>query len=111
MIGIKNESLSIHSVLTGDGKDISRKRNGDPAYRQGSFPKASDDGKYCVFYLEVDDASQFGKVEKISVKGSIIALIGSNREEKTVELNVGDKGEEDRPLLGPGGKKRRRDVR
>ena len=36
-------------------------------------------------------ASQFNKTDKLSVKGSIIALIGSNREEKTVELKVGDK--------------------
>jgi hypothetical protein len=93
LIGIKSESLSIDSVLTADGKDISKKRNGNPSYQQGSFPKASEDGKYCVFSLEVDDASQFGKVEKIAVNGSIVALIGSNRQEKTVELKVGDKKE------------------
>lgn len=93
LIGVKKNSLEIKSIMTGRGKDISKKRNGKIAYDMGSFPKASDDGKYCVFSIEVDDASQFGKVEQIKVNGSIVALLGTKREDKTVEVNVNEKKE------------------
>jgi hypothetical protein len=91
--GVKAGSLFIDSIFTPDGTDISRKRNGEPAYNQGAFPTVSDDGTYCIFSVEVGDSSQFGKVERLIVKGSIVALTGSEHEKKTVELDVNDGSE------------------
>ena len=91
LIGVKDKSLVIDSMTTPAGKDISKKRNGHPAYEQGSFPKTSEDGKFCIFSLEYPDSSQFGQVEKLVVKGSITALLASHREEKKIELDVGNK--------------------
>jgi hypothetical protein len=90
LVGVKSATLAIDSILTPDGRNIAKKRNGNRAYSLGSFPKATDDGKYCIFSLQVDDASQFGKVEQLKIKGSIAALVGSAREEKTLELSVND---------------------
>jgi hypothetical protein len=91
LIGIKPKSLVIDSITTPAGKDISKQRNGHTAYEQGSFPKASEDGKYCIFSLECADARQFGQVEKLVVKGSITALVASNREEKKLVVDVNSK--------------------
>jgi hypothetical protein len=41
----------------------------------------------------VDNPSQFGKVEKLKINGEIVALLGSQREEKTVEIDVKEKQE------------------
>jgi hypothetical protein len=89
LAGIKPESLVIESIKSADGPDIAKKRNGKPACKLGPFPKASDDGKYCVFSMHVDD-NQFGKIDKLAIKGSVVVLSGSKREEKTVDLKVTD---------------------
>jgi hypothetical protein len=90
LVGIKKDSLVLDFIKTASGSDISKHRNGKPAYEQGSFPKVSEDGKHGVFSVEVEE-NQFGKLENLSIKGTITVLTGSQRKEQSVELSVADK--------------------
>lgn len=87
LIGFKDDSLSIDSIVGSDGKDVAKKRNGSPNYKQGSFPKTSDDGKYGLFEVEVSE-NKFGVVDSMVITGKIIALAGSDLETKKLTLPV-----------------------
>jgi hypothetical protein len=107
-------SLTIDSIKTPDGTEISKDRSGAPAYELGPFSRTSPDGKYAVFSLEVNE-SQFGKVERLVVQGHVTAIVGTTREEKSVELNATEvkpqklgpysieamQGDEGRFMIGP----------
>jgi hypothetical protein len=94
LIGFKDESLSITSITTADGKDISKKRNGKAAWKQDSFPKTTDDGKYGIFAIEISE-NAFGKTDGLTVNGSIVALTGGDRQTKKLTFKVGDAKVED----------------
>ncbi len=89
LIGFKDDSLTVTSITTADGKDVSKKRNGKPAWKQGSFPKATDDGKYGIFSIEISE-NVFGKTDGLKVVGSIVALSGSDRQTKKVVLKLSE---------------------
>ena len=94
LIGFKKDSLSVTSITTADGKDISKKRNGKPSYELGSFPKTTDDGKYGIFQIKVSE-NQFGKLDNLKVTGTVVALTGSDRQTKTIIMKLSeDKVEE-----------------
>ncbi|MBA2480504.1 MAG: hypothetical protein H0V44_07565 [Planctomycetes bacterium] len=90
LIGFKDDSVVIDSMITPDGRDISKKPNGEPTYKMMSFPKAADDGKFGVFQVECSD-NQFGKVEQLAITGRVIALTGTKSTKGTVELALDDK--------------------
>jgi hypothetical protein len=90
-------SLVIDTIKTPDGVDISKHRSGRLTYKLGSFPPTSANGKYALFSLYVSE-NQFGKVEKLDVKGQVTILLGSKREEKTIELKM---AEEQQKQIGP----------
>jgi hypothetical protein len=94
LIGFKEDSLAITAITTADGKDISKKRNGKATWKQGSFPKTTDDGKYGIFTIEVEE-NAFGKLDGLKVQGSIVALSGSDRQTKKLTLKVSEAKEED----------------
>jgi hypothetical protein len=96
LVGIKHDSLRIESVRTIDGAEISKKRNGEPAYQLLSLSTA-DSGKYCGFSVLVE-GDHFGKVETLAIKGTIVALRSTKHEEKTIKLNLADRGQK---TLGP----------
>jgi hypothetical protein len=81
------DSLVIDTIKTPDGVDVSKDRNGRPTYALGYRTNLTPDRKYGVFCVNVT-GSQFGKVEKLEVKGHVVALIGSRREEKTIEVKA-----------------------
>jgi hypothetical protein len=89
-------SVAVEAVTTPDGTDISRYRNGSPAYTTG-FSNTSPDGKYCVFSVAVAN-NQFGKVDSLAIKGQVTVLLATNREEKTIDLKATEKGEK---KIGP----------
>lgn len=89
LIGFKKDSLLITSITTADGKDIATKRNGKPAWKQGSFPKTTDDGRFGIFTIEVSE-NVFGKTDGLSITGTIIALSGSDRQTKKLAMKVGE---------------------
>ena len=70
LIGINDDSLNIEYIKDGAGRDISKKRNGKDDFELGSFPEASDDGKYLVFSIEIK-SNQFGTAESLNIKGEI----------------------------------------
>jgi hypothetical protein len=94
LIGFKKDSLTIAAITTADGKNIAAKRNGKPSWKQGSFPKTTDDGKFGIFEIEVSEVV-FGKADGISVNGTITALSGSDRQTKKATLTVGEAKVED----------------
>ncbi len=94
LIGFKDESLNITSITTADGKDISKKRNGKAAWKQDSFPKTTDDGKYGIFAIEISE-SAFGKTDGLTVNGSIVALTGGDRQTRKVTFKISDAKVED----------------
>jgi len=83
-------SLTIETIKTPEGVDISKYRNGRPAYEAGAFPSTSQDGKYCIFSLHVNQ-NQFGKVERLAIKGHATVLVGTKWEEKKIDLKATDK--------------------
>jgi hypothetical protein len=94
LIGFKDDSLSITSITTADGKDISKKRNGKVAWKQDSFPKTTDDGKYGIFAIEISE-NAFGKSDGLTVNGSIVALTGGDRQTKKITFKLGEAKVED----------------
>ena len=94
LIGFKDESLMITAITTADGKNIANKRNGKPAWKQGSFPKTTDDGKFGIFSIEVSE-NVFGKTDGLSVTGTIVALSGSDRQTKKATLKLSETKTED----------------
>lgn len=86
------ESLSIDSIKTAQGSDISKSASGEPNYEAGPFPRRSADGKYCVFSLEVNH-DEFGKVDQLAVKGNVTILLGTKKEAKKIELKTSDNQE------------------
>ena len=89
LIGFKKDSLSITSITTADGKDLSKKHNGKPSYEIGSFPKTTDDGKYGFFQVKVSE-NQFGKLDNLKILGTIVALTGSDRQTKTLTMKLSE---------------------
>jgi len=84
-------SVTIDTIKTPEGTDISKYRDGKRAYEAGVFPRrTSEDGKYCVFSLNVSQ-NQFGKVEKLAIKGHVTLLVGTKWEEKKIDLQASDK--------------------
>jgi hypothetical protein len=94
LIGFKEDSLAITAITTADGKNIATKRNGKPAWKQGSFPKTTDDGKFGIFTIEVSE-NVFGKTDGLSVSGTIVALSGSDRQTKKTAFKLGEAKTED----------------
>lgn len=94
LIGFKKDSLVITTITGADGKDLAKKRNGKPSWKEGSFPKTTDDGKFGIFEIEVSE-NQFGRTDGISVTGSITAFSGSDRQTRKVTLTVGEAKVED----------------
>lgn len=87
LIAIKEDSLILSAIKTKEGLDISKSRTGDPTYKQGPFPRVSKDGKYAVFSVKVEH-EQFGKVDALTMQGSVVALMASKRETKDLALPV-----------------------
>jgi hypothetical protein len=88
LVKIKKDSLDLAYIKGADGKDISTMHGGKKAYRLGSFPKVTDDGKYASFALE-SKINQFGKVDSLSLKGTITVFVASKHKEDGVEMSVG----------------------
>jgi hypothetical protein len=91
------DSLEIDAIKTREGVEISKDSSGMPAYEAGPFPKATADGKYCVFSLVVNQA-QFGRWAGLVIKGHASVLLGTERAEKSIDLEAGDTHEQ---KLGP----------
>ena len=87
--GIQDDSLVMAGIRTPAGEELSKNRMGMPTCQLGPFPKVSDDGKYALFSVKVQQ-DQFGKVESLAMKGSVTMQIASRREEKTVEMAASD---------------------
>lgn len=94
LIGFKKDSLLITAITTADGKDFATKRNGKPSWKQGHFPKTTDDGKYGIFTIEVNE-NLFGRTDGLNITGTIVALSGTDRQTKKLTLKVGDAAAED----------------
>jgi hypothetical protein len=94
LIGFKEDSLQVSAITTADGKELAKKRNGKPAWKQGSFPKTTDDGRYGIFTVEVAE-NLFGKTDGVGISGSIVALSGSDRQTKKLAMKASEAKVED----------------
>ncbi len=74
LVAIKDESLEI-TALALAGKDVTNSRSGKPTWKMGSFPKASEDGKYASFTVEGQDAL-IGRMDQLTLAGTIVVKIG-----------------------------------
>jgi hypothetical protein len=81
------DSMTIDSISTPEGHDISHFPEGKPSYTVGLPPKTTPDGKYCLCSLFVKQ-NQFGKVEQLSIKGHVTALVATEPEEKATEFGM-----------------------
>jgi hypothetical protein len=86
------DSLAIESIKTPQGADISRNRNGTPAYDTGAFPRTSTDGRYCLFSLDFNE-NQYGKVDTLAIKGEVTLFLATQREAKKIWLKPDDEQE------------------
>jgi hypothetical protein len=89
LIGFKDDSLVIESIVGADGKDCSKKRNGSANYEMGSFPKCTEDGKFGVFAVEVKE-NKFGQVDALVITGKVLALTGADLQTAKLSFTVGD---------------------
>lgn len=90
LAAFKDNSLTLTSMKTKDGKDISKTRTGKPSYEEGTFPKVSEDGKYAVFSVKVEQ-DLFGQVDSLEIAGSAILLVASSRDVLTAKLSKDEK--------------------
>jgi hypothetical protein len=74
--GIKDDSLAITTLAAADGKNLATGRTGKPAWKMGSFPKVTEDGKVAIFSIEGPD-NLLGRVDGVTLTGSITLLLGS----------------------------------
>jgi len=88
---IEEKSVSITSITTKDGKDLSKDTRGRAAWKLGPFPKASDDGSYAVFSLFVPIE---GAMTVPIVKGSITVKAAGKTETQTLTFKTANKGVE-----------------
>jgi hypothetical protein len=93
LIGFKDDSLAVDGIKTADGKDLGKSRTGKPTWKMGSFPKVTEDGKTGIFSLECSEVA-FGKVESLKISGSVVALIGSDLQNKEIAFTVGKDAEQ-----------------
>jgi hypothetical protein len=108
IIGIKEHSLKIEHMLLPDGTDISKTRNGDDNFKEGSFPAFSDDGQFGYFQV-ASKHRLFGKVESLAIKGSIVVRTGSalttvTSKEHDLKASANDTLDEFAVVITPPGK-------
>ena len=97
--------LSIDSIKTPEGRDISRQPSGAPAYHVEPSPgiSTSGDGKFCVFTLTVQQ-NEFGKVERLSINGHVTVLLSKEPTQQRLDLDPADrKPSKIRAVLGSAG--------
>ena len=90
VVAIDEDSLSIESIRTSAGANVAEKKDGSNVPEMG-IHWAATNGKCCIFSVKVGGQSQSNGVEKLSIKGSVIALLASKRETKKIELKVSSK--------------------
>jgi hypothetical protein len=91
------DSVEIDSIRTSDGVELSRPKNGKPTHRVGDSPMVSDDGKYCLFTLEISQGP-FGRVEELTIQGQLTLLCGDELINSQIELV---EGQSPRKIEGP----------
>ncbi len=74
LVAVKEDSLEV-TTLTLAGKDVANSHSGKPTWEIGSFPKASEDGKYASFTIEGQDAL-IGRVDQLALTGTIVVKVG-----------------------------------
>lgn len=87
LAGVKKDSIVLDHIRTRDGTDLAAHSNGRPAYEMGSFPKASEDGRWATFSVKVSQ-NAFGKVESLAVKGRVVLLVATRNETLKGELTT-----------------------
>lgn len=83
--GIKEDSLQLAALRGRDGSDLSLTRSGTSPVELGPFPQTTDDGRYVLFSVRSDE-DFFARVDKRSLRGSVVVFTGSRRE--TGELTL-----------------------
>jgi hypothetical protein len=86
LIGFARDSLVIDTMATADGTSIAKKRNGERNWRMGSFPCASDDGRFAFFQVQTDD-HLFGHAEGLRIGGTITVRTGSEQTTATTKAH------------------------
>jgi hypothetical protein len=77
LVGVKTDSLKVTAATDGDGNDVSQNRDGSPACKMGSWPKATKDGSRAFFDLAVDTGKKkkiLGTTDGCSVSGTVVVL-------------------------------------
>lgn len=90
LVNIDNDSLVVEYAKDKNGQDYSKKRTGESEFKLGSFPKASDDGKYLVFELSAD-INQFSSLGDLNIKASLNAVTSDKSIPAEAKLNMDEK--------------------
>lgn len=75
LTGVLDDSLKVEQILDAKGANIALNRSGDPIAKLGFSPKASEDGKYISFDIEISKYL-FATIGKNSFKGSLKIIHG-----------------------------------
>jgi len=90
---LDRDSITITSITTKDGKDISKDSRGRAAWKfDGFFAKISDDGKYATFSIFVP--LEGTTLMLPTVKGTLTAKTAGKTETATLTFKIADKGKE-----------------
>ena len=90
LVGVKHNTLRVECPFARRTESrYPEKRNGEVAYTLHEVG-ATVDGKYCAFAMYVD-GNQFGEVETLAIKGTIVVLRSTRHEERTVKLSLANR--------------------
>ena len=90
---IDRDAITVTSITTKDGKDISKDSRGRASWKyDGFFAKVSDDGKYATFSIFV--AIEGTTLMIPNIKGTINAKVAGKTETQTLTFKITEKGKE-----------------
>ena len=90
LVSFKEDSVVIDRFTSRDGKELSKLGNGKPDWKEGSFPKVSDDANLASFSIELW-GDLMGKIEGGTLEGSVTMFAGGETDKGDGTLSKGAK--------------------
>lgn len=90
LVAFKDDSVVIKSMIDRDGKELSKNTRGKAVWKEGSFPKVSEDGDLASFSVELR-GDLMGKLEGATIDGSVVMSTGGETDKGSGKLSKGAK--------------------
>ncbi len=90
LVSFKEDSVAIDRFTSRDGKELSKSGNGKPNWKEGSFPKVSEDANLASFSIELR-GDLMEKIEGGTLEGSVTMFAGGETDKGNGTLSKGAK--------------------